>query len=254
MRVTTSDATELNRLRALVHGDSGVGKTTSILTLPVDSTLVAVTDRSLVPLRGKSYRSLMIEDFEDMRTLVRAFSGSAIDGLDLSTVKTLVVDLLTDVGELCKKEILVKSRPAMTKERTKDERETPKGIYDDLMTMEDWGLYGTRMSGFISALCHLPVHVICMCLSSHQENKKTGEIKRVPGFNGQLAFTCPRFFDLVLSMEPGVDSDGKPCRAWRTAPTPEVMAKDASGVLDELEPTNWTAIFRKILNNKKGAK
>ena len=254
MKVTTSDSQELNRLRCLLYGDSGCGKTTSCLTLPVESTLIAVTDRSLVPLRGKPYRSLMIEDFEDLRTLIRAFGGQPIDGLDLSTVKTLVVDLLTDCAELCKKEILIKSRPAMTKERTKDERDTPKGIYSDVLSMEDWQLYSTRMSSFISTLCHLPVHVICMCIAGHRENKRTGEIKKGPAFNGQLAFDIPKFFDIVLEMSATVDTEGKPCRVWRSAPTPEVMAKDASGVLDELEPTNWTAIFRKILNNKKGAK
>ena len=257
MKVSYSNSQELNRLRCLCFGDSGVGKTTSILTLPVDSTLVAVTDRSLVPLRGHAYRSVQIESFEDMRTLVRAFSGSPIEGLDLSTIKTLVVDRLTGCADLCVKEIIEKTRPAMLAERTEDKKEkrtTPKGVFEESMTMEDWGLYKTRIAGLISALCHLPVHIVCLCSAAHRENKKTGEVRRVPGFSGQMAFDCPQWFDLVLEMSPSVDSEGKPCRVWRSAPTPEVMAKDASGVLDELEPTNWTQLFRKILNNKKGAK
>ena len=70
MQITKSNERTLTYVRALVHGDSGVGKTTSIGTLPEKHTLVAVAERSIVPLRNKAFPVAQMDDWGALRTLV----------------------------------------------------------------------------------------------------------------------------------------------------------------------------------------
>lgn len=249
-RIKSTDR-QASFVRALNHGDSGIGKTTSILTLPADKTFVAVSERGALPLRKKAYDVGLLESWEDCRELIvemRKEGGPPI----------LVIDSLTECSELCKQHIVNVDRKSLMTERTGGKSQKAPGIYDDLMTMEDWNLYSSRMNGFLGAACRLPRHVIFMALSMRKENKKTGEQLVVPDVNGALAFECAAYFDLVVHME-NIDTakeDGTKVqsRIWRTANNGEVLAKDASGSLDVFEPTNWVSVFGKILGtNGNGA-
>lgn len=258
MKLTNTNATELNRLRCLVHGDSGIGKTTSLGTLP-KNTVLAVCERGVIPLRGKDIPTIYIETWSDMQLLLRMFSRNIDDDarkkaaesgygemLEVcQSAKTLAVDSLSAISDLCKRNIIDVDRRRLVMERTSDKRDTPEKVYDDLMTQEDWGLYGTRIWSLLSAFAHLPVHLVMTSLSKFQENKKTGDLKWVPNLNGAKAFECPALFDLVVYM---TNNDGE--RMWLTEHTEEVVAKDASGVLDKYVEPDWTKVFKKILVDK----
>lgn len=246
-RVKTNDQA-LTYLRALVHGDSGVGKTSSILTLPVESAHIAVTERGALPLRNHGYTADIIESWADLRDLVRMFQGER--PADMANVKVLVLDSLTECSEFCKEEILKIARPKMLGERTKGESDKPKGIYDEQMTQEDWGLYINRMGAFLGAISRLPINIIVTSLSIHKENVRTGDVLIVPDLSGKsLPFECPAYFDVVAHMEAAQDQDGKPTRVFRTANNGQVLAKDASGALAEIEPANWAHVFKRIRGN-----
>lgn len=243
-RVKTNDQA-LTFLRLLVHGDSGIGKTSSILTLPVDSVHLAVTERGALPLRNHGYSADIIESWADLRDLVRMFQGER--PADMANIKVLVLDSLTECSEFCKAEILAIARPAMLNARTDGKTDKPKGIYDEQMTQEDWGLYINRMGAFLGAISRLPINIIVTSLSIHKENVRTGEVLIVPDLSGKsLPFEAPSYFDVVAHMESAQDQDGKPTRVFRTANNGQVLAKDASGALLEIEPANWGHIFRKI--------
>jgi len=266
MKFTTSNSKELTKVRALLHGDSGIGKTTSLRTLPEDRTLIAIGERGAIPLRKHSFRVLQIESWDDVREMIRMFhAGEATPGGvmlgtngDSFECRNLAIDSLSELSELCKMQIVTIDRRHLIHERTKGKSETPAGVYDDQMTMEDWGLYRTRMIGMISAVCHLPVHVIVTCLSQWTEDKTTGAQLRTPNLSGKAANECPAYFDEVFHMESvkGADGEGTPVesRLWRTFNDGRVMAKDASGVLDPFEESNWTHIFTKILASNGSGK
>ena len=264
MKFTTSNAQELTKVRALVHGDSGIGKTTSLGTLPPDRTLLAIGERGAIPLRGQSFNAVQLESWGDIRELIRMVqSATATEkgvllevgdkGLDVSVVG---VDSLSELSELCKRQIVDVDRRILISERTKGKMETPAGVYDDQMTMEDWGLYRTRMTNMVSALCHLPVHIIVTCLSQWVEDKATGAQLRTININGKFAQECPAYFDEVLHMESAKDAEGQDIRVWRTFNDGRIIAKDASGVLAPFEETledrggGWSHIIKKILNGK----
>ncbi len=259
MKLTSTDAEELRYVRALVYGETGIGKTTSLRTLVPDRTSIALCERGALPLQEMSFPVFHLEDWEDVGQLYKMFTfperiedekNKAI----VAQTKVLVVDSLSEVGDLCWAQILHKDRPALLKERAKgkDAKSSPEGIYADNATMEDWGVYGHKMMRLISAYCHLPLHVIFTCGADTQKDKQSNDTNRLPALGGKTARKCLALFDLVLYMKTVLDSDGKGSRVWQTYNDGFVLAKDASGKLSPEEPPNWLKLFQKLLPKKTG--
>lgn len=253
MKMMSTSDQALTRIKALVHGDSGIGKTTSIKTLPKDRTVIACRERGMIPLRKFDYSVLTIEKWGDVRSLLGLFVDPGADDEAASVVKgkdILVIDSLSGVSELCIQHIIQVDRKALVSERTNKARDTPESVYADQMTMEDWGLYRTRMKNMLAAFTGLPIHVVMTALSSWATDKNQSSVYRTPALNGKLAYECPAYFDLVLHME-STGSGEDESRVWRTFNDGETIAKDASGVLDQYEDSDWSKLFAKILKGEK---
>jgi len=249
----------LNTVSCLVYGDSGVGKTTSLRTLPQASTVVAVSERSAIPLRGTRFAGLLqLGDWEDVELLYTAFANpqsliaTELEGQieAIENAKCLAIDSLSELSDMCIRHIVRVDRPEMCKERSKNRSTRPQNTYEDQMGLEDWGLYRTRMLNMISAFCHLPIHIVVTCLATWLKDKAGNDTFRTPNLGGKSSRECAAYFDCVLHME-GRTTDGKPERVWRTATDGMIVAKDASGLLDPFEETDWSKLFGKLLNNGK---
>lgn len=262
MKLTTTDDQSLTYLRILVHGDSGIGKTTSLQTLKAkaDKVLICVSERGTVPLRKHKFACLPLNTWDDAREIIRYFvapddyfvEGDPIRAA-VKRCKILAIDGLSEMHDQCIRQIVGVDKKALSTARGKSKAEKN---YEDQMGLEDWGLYKARMLNMISAFCHLPVNVIFTCLSAWSKDKTGGETFRTPGLSGKAALECPRFFDLVLHMEAGPEKDdkGKSISVWRTFNDGRIIAKDATGVLDAFETTDWLKIFGKILGKQNGSK
>jgi DNA polymerase III delta prime subunit len=263
VKVMTTKNKELKMIHALVHGDSGVGKTTSLGTLPEDITLIIALERSLLPLRNRDYRVIQVECWNDLRDLVRAMMAGdytdnglsfEIDGDKVDGIKIVAFDSLSEINELAKKHIVEVDRKAIISERSKGKKDTPDGIYDDQMTQEDWGALSRRMRGFMSAVNHLPAHTMFTCLSAWKEDKQTGIVHRTTNLNGALSNEVSALFDLVFHMENATNTDGENVRVWRTANDGVHLAKDSTGVLPEFIEPDWRKVFALILNQTEEKK
>lgn len=252
MKLTTTDAADMNTVNALVVGASGIGKTTSLRTLPKEQTLIAASERSLLPLRGLGYTVAKIECWDDVREMVGALQKhQTVDGKpDGKPIRILAIDSLSDLAELCIKQIVHVDRRKLIHDRTKGKSEVPIGVYEEAMTMEDWGAYGRRLSAFISAAVQLPLHIVFTCLEQWKEDKSTGVTMLVPAMSGALAFACPKYFDIVVNMRNNKSDAETEERIWQTYNDGRILAKDSTGKLDKFEPTDWTKMFTKILNGK----
>lgn len=259
VKLISTQSGELNRLTVIVYGDTGVGKTTSLKTLPVDKTFIGVGERGAIPLKDQAYPAMIFREWDDLRELLGLFlhpdeikdpkTKKAIE-----TTRILVIDSLSEISDLCIKQIIQVDRRALTKERTKNQSDKPDKIYEDQMTIEDWGIYKTRMLNLISAFCHLDVHVIFTCRANWPNDKNGNPTMRTPGLSGKAAIECGAHVGLLLHMEAAKDSEGKDVRMWQTFKTDAVLAKDESGKLDPFEETNWMTVFEKIIGTKKQEK
>ncbi len=256
MKHTMTNAEDLQYVRALLHGDSGSGKTYSIRSLSEKYTLVALCERSPGPLRTKKFPVEHMESFGDVKELYAAFANPDKIQDDVlkervKSCRTLVIDSLSEVGEMCMQNIIEVSRPNLVKERTKDKRSTPENTYAELATMEDYGLYRKRMLNLISAFCHLPKHIIFTSLSAWHKDKSGGETIKTPNLPGKSAVECVAYFDLVFYMKNQSEGEGKVSRAFQTYSDGMVLAKGDES-LDPLELPDWTSVFKKYLG--KGGK
>jgi hypothetical protein len=259
MKLTTTDDQSLTYLRILVHGDSGIGKTTSLRTLKpeADKTIICVSERGTVPLRKHKFRCLPLDCWDDARVIIGYFrtigKGEPNDAIQnaVNVCKILVIDGLSELHDQCVRNIVEVDKKALAAARGKGKADKN---YEDQMGLEDWGLYKSRMLNMISAFCHLSVHVIFTSLSAWSKDKEGGDTYRTPGLSGKAALECPRFFDLVLHMEAAKDSDGKHTCVWRTFNDGRIIAKDATGDLAPFEPADWMTVFGKILGTKNGSK
>ena len=254
MKATTTNSKELLYIKALNYGPSGIGKTTSIGTLNEKTCLVVICDRNAVPLRHRAYQATTLESWNDFRRLFKILRSRDPEdtGLVLGEVKTLVIDSLSALSDFCKEDIVQVARPGLMADRSGGKSDKPKGIYDEQLSMEDWGLYRTRMTQMLGAFCDLPYHGIMTALEAWTEDKRTGAQYLTPNLNGKLAHECPAYFDLVLHMEASIDADNNnPIRVWKTAHDGKCIAKDASGALNPFEIADWSVVFKKILSNGK---
>jgi hypothetical protein len=251
MKLTTTQDKTLTTISALVHGDSGVGKTTSLATLPEDKTLMVLTERGALPLRNKGFPVLRPKTWDDVISIPGMIANP--DAIEDEAIKTavkacriVVVDSLSATAELCARHIIEVDRARLVQDRTGGKESTPKGIYSEQLAQEDYGLLRTRVKNFCSSLTSLPINVIMTCGSVWIRDQHTGINRYAPQLAGKTAMEIPAYFDLVLFME----STPEGTRQWRTFNDGTFIAKDASGVLENIESPNWTAIFAKIL---KGA-
>lgn len=253
MKLTKSSDQKLTYLRALVYGPSGIGKTTSIATCPQDRTLIIAAERGLIPLRGYDYAVAQIASWDEFRSTFAALAACRegdhlqVEGRKITTV---VLDSLSEISEMLKRHIVSVERPKLLHLRSGGKQNAPDKIYDDLMDMEAWNLYGTRMRNALAAMMHLPCHVVCTSLESMREDKRTGQIWRHPNLNGALAMECAAFFDVVLHMESVDDGEGGNARVWKTYNDGNLLAKDASNALEMHEPADWAVVMGKIYSKE----
>jgi hypothetical protein len=239
----------------MVYGDTGIGKTTSLETLPEAQTVLCIGERGVLPLRNTGFPVLRFQSWDDLQQLFRALRDpSSIPEEDtkktLAKTKIVAVDSLSSASEMCMKHIIGVDRRALMKERTDKKRDTPENVYEDLMTQEDWGLYFKRMMNFVSAFSDLSYHTILTCRAGWSRDKDGGDTIRCPGLSGKSARECGAYVDELFYMESRGLGEQE-TRVWRTFNDGRIMAKDSSRALDQFEPADWTAVLKKIVGTNK---
>lgn len=254
MKLRTTSDVELKHVSALVHGDSKVGKTTSIKTLPESSTFIICSDRSSLPLRNRDYKIVQVESWEDVQETHRWFTGK-LDGASdeireaVGRCRTIVVDSLSEVSALLMQHIIGVLRPSVIFERSEGKRKTPENAYASLLTREDYMLHGDVIIKLVNAFTHLPYHVIFTSNSAWSKDHDSNNTIRTPDLPNKAAQKVVKCFDVALHM--AADPSDPTDRLWRTVNNDRILCGDSTGVLDEFEKCDWTKLFTKLLAETK---
>ena len=220
MEIKSTKSLHSDQVKMLVYGQSGIGKTTMLGTMPQGETLIVSAESGLLCLADKSIDVIEVKSYDAVRATYAYLSKNEDGG----KYKYIAIDSLTEISDQ-----IVKSLKA------KDEYKNPSNV------LKMWGEFNDTMIGLIKAFRDLPRHVIFSALSDDVNDG--GIITRHPLISGNKAQKLlSSFFDEVFYLTINQENE----REVRTQPTHQYIAKDRSGKLATNEAPNLTDIINKI--------
>lgn len=228
MKILNTKDQENQKLKVLIGGISGAGKTSLAKTLD-DKALVISAESGLLSISDKAIDYVDISKGEDGKTLTEprdriARLGEVFKFLHAGTkYRSIFVDSLTEISE-----VLIQ----------KLQKEFP----DRKDSFPMWGEYAKTMRSIVKNFRDLPYDVYMTVLTKPEKDENN---KRYMAFNvsGSIADQLPQYFDEVFYLQ--VDSEGK--RHLVTRATDTLICKDRSNKLSAMEVPDLGAIARKIL-------
>ena len=202
-----------HKIKALVYGSAGSGKTCFAGTAP--NVIFASAEGGLLSIADKNPAFTEIKTLKDL-TDFYYFLLNENPGYE-----TLVIDSITEINEIIKLEIEKKiGRP---------------------MQIQDWGELSKKIRDLFRKFRDLPMNVILIA----QEMYITDEdkIKKiVPALNGKAATEIAYFMDVVGYMN--VESDGS--RWLETSSNKKLLTKDRSKTIGNDAPLDFNEWLRRI--------
>jgi len=235
MKVTNTKQVELQKLRFLVYGSPGVGKTTLASTIDAPTLLISA-ESGLLSLSGKD-----------------------IDVIDIST---------DDNGDMIPKERrmerLGKVFQFLLEEKTRQKydwvfidsmTEISQNLVDQLSevypekkeSINMWGDYSKKARALVKSFRDIPYYnIVFTALDKTEKDENNRRFLQVD-MAGKIGQQLPAFFDEVFYM--GINKDNGD-RYLLTQPRENIVAKDRSGKLNMIESPNLKAIVAKIRQTK----
>ena len=233
---TAQDASAMNGVKVLAHGDSGVGKTALTATLPTpvlisaESGSLSLKTENLIRLFGPNNPTvtynmpiILIENIDD---LIEAYNWCA-SSAEARQFQSIGLDSLTEVAEV----ILNNA-----KKQVKDARQA----YGELIS---------KMENTVRLFRDLPQkHVLMVAKTEPLKDDLSGVVKYSPAMPGsKLGPELAYFFDEVFYVGVNNHPQHGKYRYLQTQPDLQRVAKDRSGALAEMEAPNMTSVINKIL-------
>lgn len=234
MRIISTNSINENKIKCVIAGLSGAGKTSQAATL-----------------KKAGHRPLIISAESGLRSL----SDFDIDYIDVTR---------DDAGNLIPKEQRIKRlMDVYNLVNTPEIKEKYDTLFPDSLSelcqlmfdgiraqhpdnkdnMIVYGLLAQKMKDLLRAFRDIPgYHVVFTCLTKIE---KDPEGRRFAGFEliGSISDKLAGYFDEVLYLR--INQEGK--REFVCSGTDSIVAKDRSGKLDKIEPGDLGKIFNKIL-------
>ena len=235
---TAEQAAHISGVKALVYGNSGMGKTVLCATAPAPVVLSA--ESGLLSLKKKNLERLFgvnnpevcynvpviqITTVEDLTDAYNWCTTSA----EANQFQTVCLDSLSEIGETVLNN---------AKRQVKD----PRQAYGELIE---------KMETVIRLFRDLPgKHVYMAAKMEPSKDEMTGVVKYGPSMPGsKLGTKLPYFFDEVFRLGINKTPQGESYRFLQTQPDLQYEAKDRSGSLAAMEPPFLTQVFNKILGD-----
>lgn len=221
-------------VKAMLYGQPGTGKTPMLNTAP--RPILLASEPGLLSMRGSNIPTWEAYSCDKIEEFFKWFFESS----EARNFDTLAMDSGSQIAELS----LVKHQA-----RCKDGRKA-------------YGEMSLECMKWFDQLYYMPQkHVVMICKQMRAESGKQVKMENgvvtvemtyqaQPFFPGQdLNIKVPHRYDEILHVGlaqiPGI---AQPTTAIRTKATPEILARDRSGRLAELEPPDLAALFAKAMS------
>jgi phage nucleotide-binding protein len=217
MKLTTTRKAA-TKVKILVYGQAGMGKTTLCGTAP--KPLIISAEGGMLSLADKDLPVIEVtstSDIYEALEYVQSKKGKKF--------KTICLDSVSDIAEVVLNDL---------KKESKDPRKAYGNLADEMMEL-------------IRAFRDLKSHHVYMTAKAKRAINDEGDERFFPSMPGQQLITnLPYMFDEVLALRIWKDEDGDEYRYLQTQPDYYYEAKDRSGKLKAMEKPDLNYIFRKI--------
>lgn len=223
MRITSTRDAGVDRLKIVIYGTAGAGKTRLAATTgDPRRTLIVSAEAGLLSLRGEDIDAVEIKSLVDMRSAYAFLRRGEHD------YRWVIVDSISELAEVCLGE---------EKRTAKD----PRAAY---------GQTAEVMTTMLRTFRDLPCHVV---FTAKQDRAQTesGAMLYGPSMPGkQLGPAVGYLVDEMFALRTQRADDGTIERYLQTGPDGVYEAKDRSGALAHREPADLSVIAAKILGPK----
>jgi hypothetical protein len=231
MQIKNTKGFQADRLKFVIIGDSGNGKT-----------FLASTIKEKCLVVSAEAGTLSLNQFDiDLVDLTTSNDGEPIP-------KEKRINRLTEVYRFLANEkheyqwVFIDSLTEIS-QNLLDALSVEFPARKDSLVM--YGENAKKMRGIIKAFRDLPLNVVFTCLSNVEKDENN---QRFLGARlvGKIADELPCFFDEVFYLQVFKNDDGQHERRLITGRDDRIMAKDRSGRLDQFEKANLQMIADKI--------
>lgn len=234
MKIVSTRNAGVDRLKVLVHGPAGAGKTYLASTTGNHrSTMVLSAEAGLLSLREFEINAIEINSIDALREAYSWASAGcplSADPESEDSFQWIILDSISEIAENCLADM--------------------KGKYKN--GMQAYGEMGDTILRLIKGFRDLPYHVVMTCKQERVQDS-SGTMLYGPGLPGKmLTQNISYLFDEVLALRVNVDDEGKPVRYLQCQRDNQHDCKDRSGSLDQFEPANLNHIWNKIRKSVGG--
>lgn len=224
INIKSTAALAANGAKFLVYGNSGVGKTSLIPTLP--SPIVLSAEGGLLSIKDSNLPFIEIASMTDLQEAYKWL----LESDEAKQYQSVALDSISEIGEV----VLNHERKL-----TKDPRQA-------------YGAMQEQITDIIRAFRDLPSKHVYFTAKCEKAQDETGRMLYAPAMPGnKTGQSLPYFFDEVLALRVEKDVDGITQRALMCDTDGLWQAKDRSGKLDAWEAPDLGLIIEKIMGGAK---